>query len=46
MDFRAAYEQQQEARWRVFLMFIVMALLIIRSGLVSRERRGQPLFSA
>ena len=36
MEFRAANEQQQEALWRVFLMFIAMALLIIRTGLVSR----------
>ena len=37
MDWRAANEQQQEALWRVFLMFIAMALLIIRTGLVSRN---------
>lgn len=36
MHWRAANEQQQEARWRVFLMFVVMALLVIRTGLVSR----------
>ncbi|MGE0284006.1 MAG: hypothetical protein AB7P20_25805, partial [Rhizobiaceae bacterium] len=36
MDWRAAHEQQDEARWRVFLMFVVMALLIIRTGLVAR----------
>jgi hypothetical protein len=36
MDWRAADEQQQEASWRVFLMFVVMAVLIIRTGLVSR----------
>ena len=36
MEFRAANEQQQEALWRVFLMFVAMALLIIRTGLVSR----------
>jgi len=36
MDWRAVNEQQQEARWRVFLMFVVMAVLIIRTGLVSR----------
>jgi len=36
LDWRAANEQQQEALWRVFLMFIAMALLIIRTGLVSR----------
>jgi hypothetical protein len=44
MDLRAEYEKQQEARWRVFLMFIVMALLIIRAGLLSRKRREQPIF--
>ncbi|MGE3362673.1 MAG: hypothetical protein AB7I34_04390 [Rhizobiaceae bacterium] len=44
MEFRAANEQQQETRWRVFLMFVVMALLIIRTGLVSRELRGQLTF--
>ena len=36
MDWKAANEQQQEALWRIFLMFVVMALLIIRTGLVSR----------
>ena len=36
MEFRAANEQQQETRWRVFLMFVVMALMVIRTGLVSR----------
>jgi len=36
LDWRAVNEQQQEALWRVFLMFIAMALLIIRTGLVSR----------
>lgn len=36
MDWRAASEQQGEARWRVFLMFVVMAVLAIRTGLVSR----------
>jgi len=36
MDFRATNERQQEALWRVFLMFVVMALLIIRTGLMSR----------
>jgi len=36
MHWRVANEQQPEARWRVFLMFVVMALLVIRTGLVSR----------
>ena len=36
MDWKAGNEQQQEALWRLFLMFIAMALLIIRTGLVSR----------
>ncbi|MGE0280701.1 MAG: hypothetical protein AB7P20_08820 [Rhizobiaceae bacterium] len=36
MDWRAANEHQQEVRWRVFLMFVVMAVLVIRTGLVSR----------
>ncbi|MGE0279728.1 MAG: hypothetical protein AB7P20_03825 [Rhizobiaceae bacterium] len=36
MDWRAANEQQDEARWRIFLMFVVMALMVIRTGLVSR----------
>ncbi|MGE3366998.1 MAG: hypothetical protein AB7I34_26555 [Rhizobiaceae bacterium] len=36
MDWRAANEQQDEARWRIFLMFVVMAVLVIRTGLVSR----------
>jgi len=36
MDSRAANEQRQEARWRVFLMFVIMALLIIRTGLIPR----------
>ena len=44
MDWKAAYEQQQEARWRVFLMFVVMAVMVIRSGLVSRELRGRLTF--
>ncbi len=43
MDWRAANEQQREALWRVFLMFIAMALLIIRTGLVCR---GAPAASA
>jgi hypothetical protein len=36
MGWKAASEQQQEALWRIFLMFVVMALIIIRTGLVSR----------
>jgi len=36
MDWRAAYEQQDEARWRVFLMFVIMALMVMRTGMVSR----------
>lgn len=35
MDRRAANERQ-EALWRVFLMFVVMALIIVRTGLVCR----------
>ena len=36
MNWKAANDKQQEALWRVFLMFVAMALLIIRTGLVSR----------
>ena len=36
MNWKAANEQQDEARWRVFLMFVAMALMVIRTGLVSR----------
>lgn len=36
MDWKAVNEQQREALWLVFLMFVAMALLIIRTGLVSR----------
>lgn len=36
MNWKAANEQQDEALWRVFMMFVAMALLVIRSGLVSR----------
>lgn len=36
MDWKAANEQQDEARWRVFLMFVAMVVLVIRTGLVSR----------
>jgi hypothetical protein len=40
MNWKVANEQQQEARWRIFLMFVVMAILIIRTGAVPRELRG------
>jgi hypothetical protein len=40
MDWKAANEQQQEVRWRIFLMFVVMAILIIRTGVVPRQLRG------
>jgi len=36
MNWQAANEQQDEALWRVFLMFVALALLVIRTGLVSR----------
>jgi len=36
MNWKAANEQHDEARWRVFLMFVAMALLMIRTGSVSR----------
>jgi len=36
MHRRAANEHHQEARWRDFLMFVVMVLLVIRAGLMSR----------
>ena len=36
MNWKAANEKQQEALWRVFLMFVAMAVLVIRTGLVSR----------
>ena len=36
MNCRAVNEQQDEALWRVFLMFVAMAVLVIRTGLVSR----------
>lgn len=39
MNWKAANEQQREMRWRIFLMFIVMAILIIRTGVVPRELR-------
>ena len=37
MDRRAANEQRQEALWCVFLMFVVMALIIVRTGVVCRS---------
>jgi hypothetical protein len=40
MDWKAANEQQQEVRWRIFLMFVVMAILIIRTGVVPKELPG------
>ena len=36
MNGRAVNEQRQQAQWRVFMMFVALALLIIRTGLVSR----------
>jgi hypothetical protein len=36
MNFRAANEHQQEVRWRIFLMFVFMAIATIGTGLVSR----------
>ena len=36
MNWKAANDKQQEALWRVFLMFVAMAVLVIRTGLVSR----------
>ena len=36
MNWQAANDKQQEALWRVFLMFVAMAVLVIRTGLVSR----------
>jgi hypothetical protein len=36
MNLRAANEQRQEALWSVFLMFVVMALIIVRTGVVCR----------
>jgi hypothetical protein len=40
MDWKAANEQQQEVRWRIFLMFVVMAILIIRTGVVPKAASG------
>ena len=37
MDRRAANGQRQEALWCVFLMFVVMALIIVRTGVVCRS---------
>lgn len=36
MNWKAASDKQQEALWRIFLMFVAMAVLVIRTGLVSR----------
>jgi len=36
MNWKAANEQQEDALWRVFLMFVAMAVLVIRTGLVAR----------
>jgi hypothetical protein len=36
MNWKAANDKQQEALWRIFLMFVAMAVLVIRTGLVSR----------
>ena len=40
MDRKAANEQRQEALWCVFLMFVVMALIVVRTGVVSRSLSG------
>ena len=37
MNLRAANEQREEALWCVFLMFVVMALVIVRTGVVCRS---------
>ena len=37
MDRRAANGQREEALWCVFLMFVVMALIIVRTGVVCRS---------
>ena len=36
MNVRAANRQREEALWCVFLMFVVMALIIVRTGVVCR----------
>jgi hypothetical protein len=36
MNLRAANGQREEALWCVFLMFVVMALIIVRTGVVCR----------
>jgi len=47
MNWKAANEQQDEALWRVFMMFVAMALMVIRAGLVSRGVLAViPAFSA
>jgi hypothetical protein len=37
MNLRATNEQREEALWCVFLMFVVMALIIVRTGVVCRS---------
>ena len=37
MNLRAANGQREEALWCVFLMFVVMALIIVRTGVVCRS---------
>ena len=37
MDRKAANGQREEALWCVFLMFVVMALIIVRTGVVCRS---------
>ena len=37
VNLRAVNEQREEALWGVFLMFVVMALIIVRTGVVCRS---------
>ena len=37
VNLRAANGQREEALWCVFLMFVVMALIIVRTGVVCRS---------
>ena len=37
MDRRAENERRQEALWRVFLMFLVLALVLVRAGVLARS---------